>query len=555
MAVRKLMLLLLCCALLCSVALAADYTVAKLSVDATVKESGMVNVTQEIQLSFPSPVRQITIPLGKDVRDASVSAHGAEISVFSRDGGTYATLTFADDITGQLPVTAIFTQAATVSAGEDGLTATTVLISSLWECKVERVNFSMVYPAAPKAEPLFLGGYDGQDLADRLTIASKGQVVSGVLRGGLRDRDSLTAQAFLPKGAIFLPGEETGSVLTLVCAILSVVLASLGGVYWFKTLRNKPLRVQARTTAPESLTPGELRFLLCGGKISFGLLVCYWGVLGYLTITENSAGRILLRKCMDMGTERREEERKLFSLLFGTSDVCEGGGSRYSRAAELSQKAFPRYWYRRLYEPRTGAPVVLTAVAVSVCALALMAAMDGILTSINAKWLYLLVSLPAGGFMGWALITALRRRMLRDDIWLPVGAVCGFALLLLGFSGGAFFLMLLALAAATFVGFATAYGGKKTPTGMDFMERAMGFARFLRHAEPRHLRQMLERDGQYYYSALLYAISGGVGRSFARRFGEIKLEDCAWLTMAKRGNHRAYAHYVLFTDLLRKLDA
>ncbi len=551
---RKLLLLILCCALLYSVALAADYTVARLSVDATVKDNGAVQITQEIRLSFPSPVRQITVPLGKDVTDASVTAPGADVSLFSRDGGTYATLTFSGDITGELPVTAMFTQFATVTAGEDGLTATTVLVSSLWECKVERVNFSMVYPEKPKAEPLFLGGYDGQDLADRLTVASKGQVVSGVLRGGLRDRDSLTAEALLPKGAILLPGEEKVGVLSLVCLILSVVLISLGGVYWFKTLRNKPLRVQARTTAPESLTPAELRFLLCGGKISFGLLVCYWGVLGYLTITENSAGRILLRKCMDMGTERREEERKLFSLLFGTSDVCEGGGSRYSRAAELSQKAFPRYWYRRLYAQQTGAPVVLTAVAVSVCALAVMAAMDGILASASAKWLYLLVSLPAGGFMGWALISAIRRRVLRDDIWLYVGLACGVALFLLGFSGGAFFLMLLALATAIFVGFATTYGGKKTPTGMDFMERAMGFARFLRHAEPRHLRQMLERDGQYYYSALLYAISGGVGRSFARRFGELRLEDCHWLTMAKSGNHRAYAHYVNFTNLLRKLD-
>lgn len=551
---RKIVFFLLCCALLCSVALGADYTVSRLSVDATVKDSGIMSVTQEILLSFPSPVRQITIPLGKDVTDASVSAHGAEISLFSRDGGTYATLTFADDISGELPVTAIFAQGTTAQDGEDGLTSTAVLVSSLWECKVERVNFTVVYPSQPKAEPLFLGGYDGQDLADRLTIASKGQVVSGVLRGGLRDRDSLTAQALLPKGAILLPGESGRSILTLVCAILSVVLTILGGVYWFKTLRNKPLRVQARTTAPESLTPGELRFLLCGGKISFGLLVCYWGVLGYLTITENSAGRILLRKCMDMGTERREEERKLFSVLFGTSDVCEGGGSRYCRAAELSQKAFPRYWYRRLYEKRTGAPVVLTAVAVCVCALAVMASMDGILGAVNAKWLYLLISFPAGGFMGWALICAIRRRVLRDDIWVPFGAVCFLALLLLGFSGGAFLLMVLALATAIFVGFATTYGGKKTPTGMDFMERTMGFARFLRHAEPRHLRQMLERDGQYFYSALLYAISGGVGRSFARRFGDMKLEDCQWLTMAKRSGLRAYAHYVLFSDLLRKLD-
>jgi len=53
---------------------------------------------------------------------------------------------------------------------------------------------------------------------------------------------------------------------------------------------------------------------------------------------------------------------------------------------------------------------------------------------------------------------------------------------------------------------------------------------------------------------MLYAHSCGVGRRFARCFGDTLLEDCPWLTFSGRTAARAYPYYLQFEELLRKLD-
>ena len=53
---------------------------------------------------------------------------------------------------------------------------------------------------------------------------------------------------------------------------------------------------------------------------------------------------------------------------------------------------------------------------------------------------------------------------------------------------------------------------------------------------------------------MLYACGCGVGRRFARGFGEIRMESCPWLTFAGRTPARAYPYYLRFEALLRKLD-
>ncbi len=551
---RKFWICAVCCLLLCATCLAADYTVTRISADCSVRQDGSSRITQKIELEVPQKVTQFTIPVAMNARDISVE--GAQAELFQQAGASYARLTFPEPFFGAMTVTAVYTVDGTVEEGETEQNYTCELLSGLWEAKVERFNFTVILPEGITQAPTFSSGYHGPDVMDAMTPppVMEGRAISGIVRGGLLDRESFSLRLTAPAGFFEVGSPIRGDATTWIMAGVLLVLMALGLWYWFRTLRASRLKVQARTMPPDNLTPAEIQVILCGGRPSFGLLVCHWASLGYLTITVNSAGRILLRKCMDVGSERREDEKKLFEILFGPSDVCEACGSRYQRAAELADRALRRHWFRRLYEKNTGSVLLLRALASVMTGLALLASMNLMLPAAQLKWLFLAVAFVAGTAMGTAVYHGITRLVVRDWKWVAAGAASLVILYCMGRFGGGFAPMVIALAADIAVGLVTRRGGRHTTSGADLTERAMGFCRFLQHAEDQHLCQMLHRDPQYFYSTMLYAHSCGVGRRFARSFGDTRLEDCPWLTFSGRTAARAYPYYLQFEALLRKLD-
>jgi len=551
---RKLLLTILSLCLLAATALAADYSVTRMSVECVVGETGAYAVGQTAQLDILQTTKSITVPVGVDVRSVEVAAQGAEAEIVREAGATYAVLRFSQEISGPLTVQIHFVRDGSLVTEDGEQHYGCELVCSLWQQKVERFSFSVSMPKELPSEPVFVSGYRNEDVMDTLETALVGSAVSGQLRGGLLDRENFTLTITAPKGYFTPRGVAAPSVGTWIIAALMLLLFALGVYYWFRFLRSPRLKVQARTMPPESITPAELPFILCGGRVSFGLLICHWASLGYISMQVNSAGRILLRKNMDMGTERREEEKKLFDILFGTSDVCEACGSRYGRAAELAQMALSRHWYRRVFEKDTGSVRILWGIATLMCALATLATMHILLPATNLKALFLVLGFIAGGAMGTAVYWGIIRFAVRDRDAIAVAAASFVILYLMAAIGGGFITMLFALVTTVLVGLVTQRGGKRTPAGTDFVERSMGFCRFLHHAEDRHLRQMLEKDSQYFYSTMLYAYACGVGRRFARSFSDTRLEECPWLRFSARTSSYAYPFYLRFESLMKKLD-
>ena len=551
---KKIVILLACVALLVTGCLAADYTVTRLVSDAVVEEDGGSQMTQTVELKITSAVDEIVIPVGTDVKKVSVS--GVKSKTFRKDGSTYVRLIPGQGFTGDIKAVVSYGVDGVVEATENGQSFTLELVGAMWDVAVERYAFSVVLPKESAAQPGFFSGYSADEVEDYLTVAMEGRAISGQKRGGLLDRESFTMKMDVPKG--FFSGvsgtsqRKNGAVSQWICGVLGLLVTAAAGYYWFRFLRSGRLRVQARTTAPESLTPAEMPYLLCGAKPDFALLVCHWGALGYLTITANSAGRVLLRKSMDMGTERREEERKLFALLFGESDVCEAGGSRYKRASEIGSGVLRQYWVRRLFDRNSGSPLILRGAAVLVSALAMLNTMAILLPPSGVKWLLLLTAFVAGGACGAAVVHGCVRLVVKDWAYAGIGGGALLLQFLVARLGGGMYLML-ALALSVFAGLMTRNGGRRTASGSDVVEQAMGFCRFLGHAEDQYLVQMLHRDGQYFYTMMLYAAVCGQGRIFARRFGDMELESCAYLTFSGKTPGQAAAFYAKFEQLLKLL--
>lgn len=552
---KKIMILLACAAMLVTGCLAADYTVTRLVSDAVVEEDGGSQMTQTVELNITSAVDEIVIPAGTDAKKVSVS--GVKSKTFRKDGTTYVRLLPDEGFTGNIKAVVSYRVDGVVETTENGQHFTLELVGAMWDVAVERYAFSVVLPKESAAQPGFFSGYSADEVEDYLTVAVEGRAISGQKRGGLLDRESFTMKMDVAEG--FFSGvsgtsqRKNGAVSQWICGISGLLVTAAAGYYWFRFLRSGRLRVQARTTAPESLTPAEVPYLLCGAKPDFALLVCHWGALGYLTITVNSAGRVLLRKSMDMGTERREEERKLFALLFGESDVCEAGGSRYKRASEIGSGVLRQYWVRRLFDRNSGSPLILRGAAVLVSALAMLNTMAILLPASGVKWLLLLTAFVAGGACGAAVVHGCVRLAVKDRVYAGVGTGALLLQFLVARLGGGMYLMLLALVLSVFAGFMTRNGGRRTASGSDVVEQTMGFCRFLGHAEDHHLVQSCQRDGQYFYNRMLYAAACGQGRAFARRFGDMELESCAYLTFSGKTPGQAAAFYAKFEQLLKLL--
>lgn len=552
---KKILLLILCCFFLAASCFAADHAVTKLVSDAVVEQDGTCRMTQTLELDIRTPVEEIVIPVASEARKVSVS--GISAKNFRRDGNAYARLRPAEGFTGKVTVTVSYVTEGIIEVTEQGQRFTAELVSPLWEQQIDRYSFTVVLPEEVAAQPSYFSSYHADDVEDKLITATKDRAVSGQLRGGLLDRESFTLKLDVPAGyfpGIGADGEKNSNAGQWICGILGLLITAAAVYYWFMFLRSgSRLRVQARTTPPETLTPADMPYLLAGAKPDFALLVCHWGSLGYLTITVNSAGRVLLRKSMDMGSERREEERKLFEMLFADSDVCEAGGSRYGRTAEIAQTALKHYWIRRLFDRRSGSPLVLRAAATLVTALALMNAMILILPPSGFKWLLVITAFIAGGACGTAVWYGCARLAVRDWRWVGIGGAALLLCYLMANLGGGIYLMLLALILCLLTGMLTRHGGRRTASGSDMVEQTMGFCRFLGHAEDQHLVQMLSRDGQYFYSMMLYAAACGQGKTFARRFGDMELESCAYLNFGDAAPAKAELFYQRFEQLMTQL--
>lgn len=146
---------------------------------------------------------------------------------------------------------------------------------------------------------------------------------------GLKDHESLEMTLTLDKS--YFSGAHTTLSFGWAGTAIILLLLALAFLYWFSSLRSARVRVSSRMLPPDAALPCDMPFLLAGGPIQFNMLVCHWASLGYLTISCGKNERVVLRRRVDMGNERRPAEVRLFQMLFSQGDVCEGVSLLYKR--------------------------------------------------------------------------------------------------------------------------------------------------------------------------------------------------------------------------------
>lgn len=553
---KRILLVLICMLALVwnvSAAEAASTEVTGLNTTIELTENGAAAVTSQITVSFSGSDTRFVIPLGADASDcsASVPAETEEI-----DGITCLVLTSETGFSGVHTFTVSYALPCQVTS-EDGVQLLNLaVLSPGYTCSISGLSFSVKFPAAFDTAPALVSGYHGDTAFNDFSIECTDGVYSASLLTKMQDHDSLTLTAELPDGYFDLrnmPGKTSS-----IDGYIFWGLAALCVIYWFFRLRNGILLPKSRKILPLNANPGEVGYQTTCDSPDLTSMVMQWANLGYLSIYRNRYGRIILRRQMDMGNERRNLERSVFDSLFRRDDVCDGQSLRYRTSAKNMRAPFRSYWSKRLFDRHSGSVVLLRIFGLLASYAVGFMTFDLILGAFSARWFLIpVLALLVSGLsylIQRGVVCALRRRWKKPVI---LAFLAAFATLVLGRVAGCSLYTVLNVLLQIFIGVTSMFGGLRSRFGKDLLLQLLGFRKYLRSASKSDLLRSLQSDALYFYHTLPYAEAMGIGKRFAKRFGEIHMEPCAWLEDANGVPTTAsefYEVYLATASALRQED-
>ena len=548
---RRFISVLLCavlCLLLSFSASASGTEVTELVADVVVFSDGSCNVTLTATVHFLTAQKQFIFPLAADADD--INASGAsydtdeigdvECVIFERSSGFSGDMTFVCS----------YSLSRTVTEKDDGTQLFSLQLPEKgWQCPIERFSLSISFPSEVTAYPSWYSAYHGVDIENYLDISINGTQLSVNSFDRFKDQETLSMELKFDAGSFelsHLPGQTVSVVTVLFWLVFFCTLA-----YWFLRLRRKHLHPSARHTPVNEATAGEIPCQLFGLAPEPAGILAHWGNLGYLTISRSRNGRILLRKQMEMGSERTVAERKLFYSLFKNGDTIDALNPRVLSVCKKIGVLMQRSWTRRLYRKNTGSPYILRYLGLAAALLAGLITFDLLLPANFFRWILLPILAALAAAMSYVVQKAClnfyaRRRIL----FLLAGSVCAFLLVILSLSAGCFGIMLMSLSLQIFCSVTTMFGGLRESSAEDLVCQLLGLRAFLRSASPEALQRLNQADGMYFYRMLPFAEQLGVASAFSRRCGVLQCEPCPWLSDALSEPQTAPEFYHLYSQIM-----
>ena len=543
---KRTLLLLLCvlvCLPLCAAAFAEGTggTLDAVEASYTLGEDGACSV--ELTVRPGQGFGSFDFPIPGEARGVSVEPGG---SIRREDGQLTVTLqgTQESHIRYALP--------ETVVGSSSGQELELKLLLPTLDCAIKRYSAVIRLPKAFEELPEFKSGYHGDNIDNYMRIDINEGVIELRTTQALRDHESLSVSLSLPAGFFdlrFLAGKTTTVDTVLFWLLLVGTL-----VYWLLFLRNRFFLPRQQAMPPLSANAGVVPYLMTGDAPDLAWLVMHWGSLGYLSIARTGQGKLYLKRQIDMGSERKAYEQRIFRSLFDRSDLCNAHGETYRRVRKEMPTFARGYWEGQLFREKGGRPWILrllgacSAMALELCAL------DQLVAAQSWRW-FLIVPLTALGGLAALLLQPvltcrLRRRPART-LLLALPALVYLAIP--AYRAGLGMLLFVCVLVQLLIGLGLLLGGKRKKQGQRLAEECFGLRRYLAGAAPEALRELLKDDPQFYYRMLPYADALRVGGRFTKKFG--RLEPCTWLTGAQLRPKTAagfWRLYLLVMDELRE---
>ena len=104
-------------------------------------------------------------------------------------------------------------------------------------------------------------------------------------------------------------------------------------------------------------------------------------------------------------------------------------------------------------------------------------------------------------------------------------------------------------------GLAAAFGGRKTENGQQTMSEILGLRKFMRTASKEELDRITDTNPHYFYDLAPFALALDADRAFARRFGNVRLPECPYLSTGSDDRMSVKEWAQLLRDTAQAMDA
>ena len=543
---RRVFLILFCLLLLTVPVSAAEDKVSSLSASVIVAEDGSCDLTVTAEISFASSPTSFVFPLSEEA--GNITASGGQHKIRKIDGVRCVIFSNKAGFTGTQTFICSYSLPVSVVNLEEAQEFTLLLPEKGWEYPIENLHLQLQFPTEVTQYPTWSSAYY-EDVVDNYLNVRKGENTLEVFSvSSFQDRETLTMKLQFPPDSFRLrnlPGKATS-----VSQIIFYVLFGLALLYWFFFLRNKLLLPKTQHTAGMEATAGEIPCQLYGELPDVAATLAHWGNLGYVAIYRNKRGRIILRRQMDMGNERKPSEQKLFHALFRSGNTCDLQSTRFHSIVRSAGASLRAAWTQRMFRKKSGNPTILRGLGVFAAFFTCLNLFDLWLAVGPWRWVLIPLFSVFGAFLCYLVQRACLSLFRSRRILLLTAGGAGIVLLMVFASlAECSGLMLLNLLLQAFCALSTLYGGRRTDIGNDQARQLLGLRKYLKSPDEDVTELLSGRDGQYFFRMLPFAEQLGVGKSFCKHFSACHFEPCPWLSDASHQPCNAREFYTLYCDI------
>lgn len=530
-----------------AISASASTGVSKLSSFATVSSDGSCHISMTVTLHTEQAVDKLYFPIPGDA--TGVSLNGSRVSAGKSGDVRQINLSrLVKNVVGDITANIQYSLHDVIHTTDAGTLEMRLPMLSGFAHPVELLEFSVTLPGAVDVLPGFVSGYHQARIEEDLTYSVNGATVTGTSIRALKDHETLTmtmavTPEMFPQSIAQIQDYSMGITAMFICAGLALL-------YWLIFLWNLPVRRQSCTNIPQGFNAGQLGCIAAGQGTDLSLMVLSWAQLGYVMIRTDRHKRVTLHKQMEMGNERSEFEQRCFYKLFGKRSSLDTSGMQY--ATLLRMTASRTDGMKEQFRSFTGSPRIMRVIASGIGMFGGACLAVALAGGAALQVLLILVLGIAGAVSGWliqdfgAAILLLHRQktlcsLLLSGAWLLLSLIAG------AFSVGLQMICLLLVA-----GILLAWGGRRTTLGRQTLAQVQGLKQYLRTADKAQLQRICESDPDYFFRLAPAAMALGLDKSFARRFGNKRLDRCPYLNTGTENPLTAHQ----WSSLLRKtLDA
>lgn len=531
----------------------------------TVNAEGDALVTMQVMLRLESSYEKLYFPLPPNAKN--ITLNGSGVTTTQSSSATLVNISrITEGYMGDATMRFEYTIPEAVSVNtesvlemlkkgqdlKDRLLLTLPLLSG-FELPVENLKFTITMPAGKMTHPpAFTSVYRQDSIESDLTILPiTGSQIIGSSKTVMNDREGITMTMIVPEDMFPTVSTYVRNGNPELTPIL--VFAGLALLYWILTLRTLPIKRLDTSTAPEGVTAGELgcRLTLAGGDLT--MMVFTWAQLGYLIISVDDNGQVLLHKRMDMGNERGPFENKIFRQLFGNRRVVDATGNTYAKLVLKTGSQVPQE--RNMYRGNSGNIKIFRGLA---CVCQVFAGVCVAMNMAPRLWLATILAVILGVFgaiTGWLIQDIAYRTHLRGKVPVLIGLICIVIWILLGLLSGQVWIPMGVSLGNWAFGYFAAYGGRRSDLGRHDGGQVLGLRKYLKRLPKGNINRLLMNDPEYFFNYAPYALAMGIMGPFARAFGGRKMDQCPYLVTKVSGRRTAEEWGHLMQDTADIMDA